>query len=182
MRNHGWGSKIRLFRAFGTTFHADFAWVVVLVLMSLPLTNQFSKEYPHWSSIHSGLVGLATCFMFLTSIVIHELAHSAMANAVKLRVHSTTLFLFGGISEIGREIPTAGMEFLISAAGPISSVSLSALFGLVWLVSRNQFESLAAVSEWLMMINLLLALFNFVPSFPLDGGRILRCSLMAGPW
>jgi Zn-dependent protease len=171
------GSKIRLFKLLGITFQIDPTWMVVFTLMSLSLASQFSKEYPHWSSIHYWSAGIVTCLLFFTSIIFHELAHSLVAKTAGLSVQSITVFILGGISQIGKEVQRPGVEFLVAAAGPTASIALSIVFGLVWVASRAHWETVGALAEWLMQINLLLALFNLIPSFPLDGGRILRSVL-----
>ena len=170
-------AKLKLFRLLGITFHIDLAWIVVFALMALSLGAQFSKEHPHWSATHTGIVGIVTCLLFFLSIILHEVAHCLVAKAAALPVQSITLFILGGVSQIGKEAQRPAIEFFVSIAGPVASVAISASFAVVHMASRGNLETVAAVAEWLAEINLVLALFNLIPAFPLDGGRILRAVL-----
>jgi Zn-dependent protease len=118
---------------------------------------------------------LITTGLFFGSVLFHELAHSAVALAWKIPVRSITLFIFGGVAEIEREADRPLAEFLVAIAGPASSVALAAGFGLLWGAgSLLGLEVLAALGLYLASINLTLAVFNMVPGFPLDGGRVFR--------
>jgi Zn-dependent protease len=111
--------------------------------------------------------------LFFASVVTHELAHSVMAKRYGISVRSITLFLFGGVSQIESEAKKPSEEFWIAVVGPLMSVVMAAIFALVMIVaSVNTF--IGAIAEWLMTVNLGLAIFNLLPGFPLDGGRILR--------
>jgi len=153
--------------------------MLVFALMAFSLAAQFSKEHPNWGVAHYWTVGLVTCLLFFVSIILHELAHCLVARAAGLPVQSITLFILGGVSQIGKEAQRPGIEFLVSAAGPLASVVLSASFAILHMTSRASFETVAAISEWLAEINLVLMFFNLIPAFPLDGGRILRSALWA---
>ncbi len=170
-------SKLRLFRLLGITFQIDLAWILVFALMAFSLAAQFSKEHPNWSVAHYWTVGIVTCLLFFASIILHELAHCLVARAVGLPVQSITLFILGGVSQIGKEAQRPGIEFLVSVAGPLASVVISASCAVLHMASRANLETVAAVAEWLAEINLVLMLFNLIPAFPLDGGRILRSAL-----
>jgi Zn-dependent protease len=115
--------------------------------------------------------------LFFTSIIVHELAHCLAARAAGLPVESITLFILGGVSQIGREAHRPGIEFLISVVGPVASIVMSASFAVLHLSSRANWETASAIAEWLAEINLVLAVFNLIPAFPLDGGRILRSAV-----
>ncbi len=170
-------SKLKLFRLLGITFQIDLAWMLVFALMAFSLAAQFSKEYPNWSVAHYWIVGIVTCLLFFVSIIFHELAHCLVARAAGLPVQSITLFILGGVSHIGKEAQRPGIEFLVSAAGPLASIAISASFAVLHVATRSNLETVAAVAEWLAEINLVLVLFNLIPAFPLDGGRILRSAL-----
>ncbi|MCI0417924.1 MAG: site-2 protease family protein [Acidobacteria bacterium] len=174
-------SKMKLFRLLGITFQIDLAWILIFALMAFSLAGQFSKEHPNWSSAHYWAVGILTCLLFFVSIILHELAHCLVAGAAGLPVQSITLFILGGVSQIGKEAQRPGIEFLVSVAGPAASVMISAAFTVLWMVSRAHLETVGALAEWLAEINLVLALFNLIPAFPLDGGRMLRSALW-GIW
>ncbi|MCP9473453.1 MAG: site-2 protease family protein, partial [Nitrospira sp.] len=105
---------------------------------------------------------------------LHEMAHSFVALAKGIPVRSITLFVFGGVAQIGREPDRPMTEFQIAIAGPIASGLLAVGFGVVAALAGDQFERLAALADWLSSINVMLAVFNLVPGFPLDGGRIFR--------
>lgn len=171
------GSKVKLFRLFGISFEIDFAWILVFALMAFSLSGQFSKEHSNWSTAQSSVVGIVTCLLFFASIIVHELAHCLAARAAGLPVESITLFILGGVSQIGREAHRPGTEFLISVVGPVASVMASASFAVLHLATRANWETVSAIAEWLSEINLVLAIFNLIPAFPLDGGRILRSAI-----
>jgi Zn-dependent protease len=138
----------------------------------------FPQAYPGWSAASYWLVGAVTSVFFFASVLIHELGHSVLALREDVPVKSITLFIFGGVAQIGREPPTAGAEFRIAIAGPLSSLGLAALFGGLGAALAGN-ATLAAPLAYLGRINLLLAAFNMIPGFPLDGGRVLRAALWA---
>jgi Zn-dependent protease len=120
-------------------------------------------------------MGLLTSLLFFGSVLIHELAHSVVAIGWGIPVESITLFIFGGVASIGREPDRPLSEFLIALAGPASSLLLALGFGALWLVGQLlALPALAGLGLYLGTINLFLALFNLVPGFPLDGGRVFR--------
>ncbi len=155
-------------------FHAS--WVIILVLIGLTLGEYFRTFNPGWSSFTVGAAATVTTILFFVSVVLHELGHSLVARAYGLPVHVITLFVFGGVSELSREPDDARSEFRIAIAGPLVSIVLGGVFlGLGQLGSSH--VPVFAVLNWLGWINLVLALFNLVPGFPLDGGRVLRAIL-----
>jgi len=161
-------------RVWGIRIGLHFSWFLVFGLISWSLAGgYFPEQYPGWTAATYVLVGAVTSLLFFGSVLVHELGHSwvALRNAIPIR--SITLFIFGGIAQIGREPPSAGVEFRIAIAGPLTSLGLAGLFGGTWLVTRD-IAFLAAPMIWLARINLTLALFNLIPGFPLDGGRVFR--------
>src|SRR2546425_12576061 len=168
------GPKIRLGKLLGITFQIDPTWFVVFTLITLSLTSRFAEEHPHWTPLTYWIVGILTSILFFASVVLHELAHSAVAISKGIPVRSITLFIFGGVAQISREASRPATEFLVAAAGPAASIMISIFFGGLWLLSKGTYEVVAALGQWLAEINLMLALFNLIPGFPLDGGRILR--------
>lgn len=161
-------------RVWGIPIGLHFSWFLVFGLISWSLAaGYFREEYPGWAPLAYWLVGAATSLLFFGSILVHELGHSwvALRNAIPIR--GITLFIFGGIAQIGREPASPGVEFRIAIAGPLTSLGLAGLFGGTWLVTRD-IAFLAAPMIWLARINLTLALFNLIPGFPLDGGRVFR--------
>ncbi|MGH9466528.1 MAG: site-2 protease family protein [Terriglobales bacterium] len=166
----------RLARIFGIDLQFHMSWIIILVLIAVTLMSFFASMDPHWSKATVLAAALITTILFFVSVVLHELAHSLVARAHGLPVHAITLFVFGGVSELSREPSDASAEFQIAIAGPLLSLVLG---GVLYAISRtgNIHLPVYAVIEWLGYINLLLALFNLIPGFPLDGGRVLRAIL-----
>ena len=161
-------------RVWGIPIGLHYSWFLVFGLISWSLAGgYFPEKYPGWGLATYLLVGAVTSLLFFGSVLVHELGHSwvALRNAIPIR--SITLFIFGGIAQIGREPPSAGVEFRIAIAGPLTSLGLAGLFAGAWLVTRDV-AFLAAPMIWLARINLTLGLFNLIPGFPLDGGRVFR--------
>jgi Zn-dependent protease len=163
----------RIGRVFGIPIYVHSSWFIIFALITLSLRTQFNFQHPAWSPSQHWSLGVITSFLFFASVLFHELAHSVVAIRYKIPVVSITLFVFGGLARIGREAATAGQEFNIAIAGPISSYFLSAVFYLLAHHSGH-YEMLGAAAGWLCTINAALATFNLAPGFPLDGGRILR--------
>jgi Zn-dependent protease/predicted transcriptional regulator len=136
----------------------------------------FPDEYPMLSTPLHWLLGLITGLLFFGSILAHELGHAIVARRNQVAVRGITLFIFGGVAQLEQEARRPGEEFRIAIAGPLVSVILAGLFGLLWLLDQSV-PYLAAPSIWLARINLMLAAFNMIPGFPLDGGRVLRAIL-----
>ncbi len=163
----------RLARIAGIDVVFDVSWLIILVLIGVTLAEYFRQLNPGWTQGVVVFAAIVTTALFFASVVAHELAHSLVARAHGLPVHTITLFVFGGVSELTREPDDAGTEFRIAIAGPFASIVIGAVcVGLGRLGSTHQ--PLFAVLAWLGYINLLLAVFNLIPGFPLDGGRVLR--------
>lgn len=164
---------IRIGRLLGIPIYLDFSWILIFGLVTLSLALEFTKEFSQWSTTEHYAVGVVTSLLFFASVVFHELAHSAVAQHYKIKVLSITLFLFGGLARIGREPSKAIQEFNIAIAGPLASGFLALLFyGLQAAFPR--FEMMGAVAKPLVLTNAMLAGFNLLPGFPLDGGRVFR--------
>ena len=161
-------------RLFGIDIRLHYSWFLIFALVTWGLSINFPADYPHWSTFQTVIASLITSLLFFISLLAHELMHSVVAQRSGIPVKSITLFVFGGVSQITREPDQAGMEFKIALAGPLTSIVLGVAFGLVWFFVPERFEAISAVSLWLGAINLTLAIFNLVPGFPLDGGRVLR--------
>jgi Zn-dependent protease len=187
------GSGFRLGRLFGIKITIDWSWLFIFLLVTWNLAVVFGQVHPEWSQALSIGTAIVASILFFASVLAHELAHSLMAIAQGLPVRNITLFLFGGVSNIEREPPSARAEFLIAIVGPITSIVLGVIFILLSRVSgaglltgttdpMNALANLGPVSTlllWLGPINILLGVFNMVPGFPLDGGRVLRSILWA---
>jgi Zn-dependent protease/CBS domain-containing protein len=167
-------SRLRLFEIGGIPIRIHPSWLLVFGLVTWSLAaGYFPGEYPGWTRPAYWTIGVVTALAFFASILIHELGHSWVARRNGIPIRSITLFVFGGVARIAREPETPGAEFRIALAGPATSFVLAGLFGGAWLLLRDV-PLLAAPAAWLARINSMVAVFNLVPGFPLDGGRLLR--------
>lgn len=170
-------SSIRLGKIWGIPIGLNISWFLVFGLITWSLASgYFPAEYPELSTAANWLLAFITSILFFGSVLLHELGHAYMALREKIPVRAINLFIFGGVAQIEGEPKTAGAEFRITIAGPIVSLLLAAAFGALWLLDQN-IPWLAAPSIWLARINLILAVFNMIPGFPLDGGRVLRAAV-----
>jgi Zn-dependent protease/predicted transcriptional regulator len=160
-------------RILGIPIYVHASWVIIFVLITTSLAGQFTQQHPQWTNAQHWIIGIATSLLFFASVVFHELSHSMVARAYKIRVDSITLFVFGGVARITSEPSHAMQEFNIAIAGPIASLFLSAVFYSVTLFFPYN-TMVGALGTWLSETNFALALFNLLPGFPLDGGRIFR--------
>jgi Zn-dependent protease/predicted transcriptional regulator len=166
-------SGLRIGRILGIPIYLHPSWMIIFVLITMSLGMQFTQEHPHWSPVQHWSLGILTSLLFFGSVVFHELAHSVVAQHYKIQVVSITLFVFGGVARIARDPSKAIQEFNIAIAGPLASFFLYVAFaGLTRIFPYS--EMVGALALWLGFINLRLALFNLIPGFPLDGGRIFR--------
>jgi Zn-dependent protease/CBS domain-containing protein len=179
-------------RIFGINIHIDASWILIFLLVTWSLAaGLFPAWHPDWGAGLRWVVAIAASLLFFASILLHELSHSLVAKARGLPVRRITLFLFGGVSNIEREPPTPKTEFLMAVVGPITSILLGLIFLALAAFSAatsnitgadpqtvaRQFGPVTTLLAWLGPINILLGLFNLIPGFPLDGGRILRAAL-----
>ena len=161
-------------RVLGIPIDLDYSWFLIAALITWMLAvNYYPIEFKGGTSIEYWLMGAVTAVLFFASIVVHELAHSWVALRYKVPVSRITLFIFGGVSQIAGEPPSASAEFSIAVVGPLTSFALAAVFFLLEPLLVNVTPALA-VAKYLALINGLLGLFNLVPAFPLDGGRVFR--------
>jgi len=168
-------SSISLGKISGIDIRLDYSWFIIFLLVTWSLTvGYFPLVYPNWSVGQSIAVGLITSLLFFASILAHELMHSIIAQRSGIPVGTITLFIFGGISQISKEPESPNAEFRIAIAGPATSIVLGGIFEAIMLLAPDNLEALVAVSFWLGLINLSLGLFNLLPAFPMDGGRVLR--------
>jgi Zn-dependent protease len=167
------GPGMQIGHIFGIPIYLHPSWLIIFVLITVMLGLQFRAQHPGWSPAEHWALGIATSLLFFASVIFHEVSHSVVAMHYKLPVKSITLFVFGGLSAIEREPPSAGQEFKMAIAGPLSSLFLGGVFFLIWRYGHFG-EFVAAMAYWLFEINVILGIFNLVPGFPLDGGRVLR--------
>ena len=172
------GGAFTLGRIFGIQFRLHYTWFVIFVLITVSLSWQyFPLAYPEWNTLTYWVTGIFTSLLFFISVVAHELAHSLVGRANGIPVKSITLFLFGGVAHMTREAPRHSAELKMALAGPVSSLVIGGLFFLLHLLLQGINEPLAAMAFWLAQINVVLAIFNLIPGFPLDGGRVFRSLL-----
>ena len=167
----------RIGRVFGIPIYVHSTWIFIFALLTASLRGQFGNEHREWSSSQLWSVAVATSLIFFGSVLFHELSHSVVALAYKIRVVSITLFFFGGLARIGREPAKAIQEFNIAIAGPAASFFLATLFWILVIVTPG--EMVGAPGKYLAGANFMLAAFNLLPGFPLDGARIFRAILWA---
>ncbi|MBZ5536912.1 MAG: site-2 protease family protein [Acidobacteriia bacterium] len=170
-------ANIQLGRIYGIKIGVDYSWFVVFVLITMSLSTQYATLHPQWSPTTHVLVGIVTSLLFFVTVLLHEMGHSVVAIQKGIPVRSITLFIFGGVAQIAREPKRAVDEFWIAVAGPVVSfvIAIACMLGSVAMKPISGVAN--AVLTWLGQINLVLALFNLIPGFPLDGGRILRAIL-----
>ena len=174
------GKGIRLFTLFGFEVRMDWSWLFLAALLVWNLAfGVFPAYYRGLSSTAYWLMGIAGALGLFGSIVLHELGHSVIARRFGIPMNRITLFIFGGVAEMGGPPPNAKSEFFMAIAGPIMSVFLGlASFALYALgISAGWPGPIVAVLGYLGWINLILVVFNMIPAFPLDGGRVLRSAL-----
>lgn len=170
-------SSIALGRIGGIPIGLDYSWFLIFALLTWTLAvAQFPVEYPGWPPAQYWIVGAAAAILLFVSVLLHELGHSVVAIRYKIPVRSITLFIFGGVAQIGAEPPSAAAEFWIAIAGPVVSFALAIFFGRLQPVLHSV-APLLALATYLAYINGALAVFNLIPGFPLDGGRVLRAVL-----
>ena len=152
------------------------SWLVIAFLVTYSLAEfQLPAQSAGWSTTAYWLVAVATALLFFGSVLAHELSHALVAQRLGLRVEGITLFIFGGATSIDEDSRTPREEALIAVAGPAASIFIGlALLGANLLVDQPQ---AAALLGWLGFINILLGMFNLIPGFPMDGGRVLRAIL-----
>jgi Zn-dependent protease/CBS domain-containing protein len=166
--------SISLGKILGIPIGLDYTWFLIFILITWSLaTSYFPESFKNWPVPLYWVVGAATAILFFVSVLLHELGHSVVALRYKIPVRSITLFVFGGVAQIGTEPPSAVSEFWIAIAGPLTSFALAGVFGLLQLFSFG-LSPLLALARYLAYINGTLALFNLIPGFPLDGGRVFR--------
>jgi Zn-dependent protease len=171
--------SIPLGKILGIPIGLDYSWFVIFALLTWMLAGSYyPDEFKHWSPLLYWLMGAITAIMLFASVLLHELGHSVVALRYEMPVRSITLFLFGGIAQIGTEPPSAVAEFFIAVAGPLVSLALAILFYAVQPFIGGV-EPLLGLAKYLAYINLALVLFNLIPGYPLDGGRVLRAVVWA---
>jgi Zn-dependent protease/CBS domain-containing protein len=174
------GKRISLFKLFGFHVKMDFSWFILAVLIVWSLARGlFPHFYKGFSASTYWVMGIAGAIGLLFSIVFHELWHSLIARRFGLPMKGITLFIFGGVAEMSEQPPSPKAEFFMAIAGPLASIFLGIGLMLISMIGEGigLSRALMGVIEYLAWINLILAGFNLIPAFPLDGGRVLRSVL-----
>ena len=170
------GQSIRIGRIFGVQIGLHPSWFVIALIVTYTLAaGELPGTYPGWGAGLYWAVGAFITLLFFASVLAHELSHAVLARRLGLRVRDITLFIFGGAASLEGDPKRPRDEALIAAAGPVTSLLIGiALWGIDVAIGQRQ---LAAIIGWLGFINITLGLFNLIPGFPMDGGRILRAIL-----
>jgi Zn-dependent protease len=179
---------LRIARLFGIDIRIDWSWLLILLLVVWNLTTAFSQFHPDWSMPLTIFLGLIAALLFFASVLLHELAHSLVAKSSGITVNNITLYLFGGAANIKEEPKSPRSEFIMAILGPLTSIIIGVVLLFISgigteiqnvenLQPNDIFQSFSAVKTltvWLGSVNVFLGVFNLIPGFPLDGGRILR--------
>lgn len=172
------GRTLRIGSILGIDLRLDYSWFIVFALVAWSLASHtFPMTHFGWSAGVYWAIGVITALLFFASVVTHELAHSLVSERFGVPVRDITLFIFGGAAQLSEEPKSARGELLMALAGPVVSLAVGGLFGLLWLVSFPVSPQLHALAGWIAQINVGLGLFNLIPGFPLDGGRVLRATV-----
>ncbi len=170
--------SIHLGRIAGISIDINYSWLIILVLLTFSLaTTWFPQTITGASALTYWILGLIAALLLFASVLAHELAHSFVARARGLQVSSITLFIFGGVSNIEHEPQDAGVEFQVAIVGPLTSLVIGGISWVLALATQGVSMPVTAVLGYLGISNLLLGVFNLIPGFPLDGGRVLRSIL-----
>jgi Zn-dependent protease/CBS domain-containing protein len=171
-------ASFRLLRISGIDIGIHYSWLLIFILIAWSLAQgYFPQAYPGWTVVTYWVTGVIASLMLFISVLLHELAHSLVAKARGLPVSSITLFIFGGVSNLEKEPEKPSTEFTMAIVGPLSSLIIGGIFWGLLQVLTKQTSPVAAMLHYLALINVILAAFNMLPGFPLDGGRVLRSIL-----
>jgi len=172
------GTSWRVARIAGIEVRIDSSWAVIALLITYSMYLRVTLVYPDTPTGEAVALGILGAVLFFGSVLVHELAHALVSQARGIRVQDITLFLFGGATRARVESRGPTDEFLIAVVGPLTSGALAVLFGIIASVGRDVLPTpLAGTFGYLAWVNLLLAVFNLIPGFPLDGGRVLRSAI-----
>jgi len=171
--------RIDLFKIFGFPIRLDLSWFLIVALLTWSLATGFAQQYEDLARPVVWAMGFLGALGLFVSVLLHELSHALVARRFDLRIRGITLFLFGGVAEMEDEPPSPRAEFLVAVAGPIASLLIGVACAGIWALGKagEWPVSIVAVIGYLAMINVVLVVFNLIPAFPLDGGRMLRAAL-----
>ncbi len=169
--------SIRFGKIFGIPIEVNASWVLIFLLLTYVLAQEFESARLGWPVAQRWSVAIATVVLFFLSVLAHELSHSVVARRKGIPVQSITLFIFGGVSRLAQEPDRPMTEFTVAGVGPLSSIMLAAIFGGLWYLLGAEDSVLEVVLFLMAWTNLWLGVFNILPGYPLDGGRILRAAV-----
>lgn len=186
-------SGFRIGKIFGINIRIDWSWLLIFALISWSLAASLGQIHADWNVWTQWGLAILAALLFFASVLAHELAHSLVARANGVPVRNITLFLFGGVSNIQREPNSPLNELLVTIVGPLTSFILGVIFLVLGagsfvinnvaltnpMAALSQIGPIGTMLIWLGSVNILVAIFNLIPGFPLDGGRILRSILWA---
>ena len=175
-------AQLKIGRVAGVPIAIHLSWLIIAVLLTLSLAAHFQATNGHWGRATLWACAVVASLLFFVSIVLHELSHAAVAKSRGVPVKGITLFALGGIAQIEREAADAKTEFWMGIVGPLCSLGigttcLGLALALGWSPGIEPSQPALAILTWLGYINIVLAAFNMIPGFPLDGGRVLRAAL-----
>lgn len=187
------GKGFGIGKLFGIRIRVDWSWLLIFLLVTWNLSTAFGQFHPDWGTGLRWGVSVVASLLFFGSVLLHELAHSLVARSRGIPVRSITLFLFGGVSNIQQEPRSPGAEFWMAIVGPLTSLVLGAVLVVIAGLTAGPLQTmvsspgqvvsalgpLTTLLAWLGSINFTLGVFNLIPGFPLDGGRMLRSLLWA---
>lgn len=169
------GTTFRIARLAGIDIDIHFSWLLIVALLSWTLADGvFPDRYQGWSTAAYWAVGVVAAVLLFVTVLIHELAHALVAIRSGVPVPRITLFIFGGVSHLAQQPETARAEFAIAAVGPATSLVIAAIAGALAITAGTGNEKVEGIFGYLAVVNLLIGIFNLLPGFPLDGGRVLR--------
>ena len=171
------GASLRVGKIFGIPIQVNYSWVFIFLLFTYVLASSFGDLGPDRPAAQRWSVAALTAVLFFLSVLAHELSHSVVAIRKGIPVRGITLFIFGGVSQLAHEARRPFTEFLVAVVGPLASVILGlTLFGVRYLAGDVN-STLSAVLFFLATVNISLGVFNMLPGFPLDGGRVMRAAV-----
>ncbi|HNU70771.1 MAG TPA: site-2 protease family protein [Thermodesulfobacteriota bacterium] len=173
------GRRLKVFTLFGFDVHIDLSWIFLAFLIAWSLSvGFFPLQIKDLSARTYWIMGIVGALGLFISIIVHEMTHSLVARRFGMPMKGITLFVFGGVAEMNEEPPNAKAEFTMAIVGPLSSFGIALIFWGLSFAGRGTWSPpITAVVRYLAMINMILGIFNLLPAFPLDGGRVLRSIL-----
>src|SRR3989304_2586562 len=173
-------SSFKIGKIAGIEIGVHWSWIFIFALITWSFADGILNEfYPEWSTGQRWAVGGIVAGIFFASTPLRELSPSRVGKARGMPVKGITLFVFGGVSNLGREAQSAAEEFQIAIVGPLTSLAIGAVFAILWAALRVPAPQAAGIAGYLAFLNGIIAAFNMLPGFPLDGGRVFRSIVWA---